>query len=422
MKFIALAILSIFQLFTVGCRNNTGHPKATVARDSDSLQTSFALKISKEKSAVVDSFERFVSQTMDETHIPGAAIAIVKDNKILLLKGYGVKSFGTHDSVDVHTVFRIASVSKGFASMLAGILVQENLIHWDDKVKTYLPHFRLKDTFNTNHLTIRHILSHTSGLPLHTFTNLIEEKVPYATLRDDLSTIENTGPVGTVFAYQNVVYSLISDIAQAATKKTYEELLTDKIFKPLGMTDASASYKALLADKNLALPHFRRDATSFRLTKNSPEYYTVLPAAGVTASISDMTKWLLALLGNNQNVITTTTLNEICKPAIETPRRRKYQFFRWTHLKDAHYGLGWRVLNYGGHTLIFHGGHINGYRSEVAFCPEEKVGIIILTNATGKLANDGVEVFFDNYFGYKSAKPAIETKNAGIDPHSYEAP
>ena len=85
MKFIALAILSIFQLFTVGCRNNTGHPKATVARDSDSLQTSFALKISKEKSAVVDSFERFVSQTMDETHIPGSAVAIVKDNKILLL-------------------------------------------------------------------------------------------------------------------------------------------------------------------------------------------------------------------------------------------------------------------------------------------------------------------------------------------------
>jgi len=419
MKLFTIIILSTSQLIIFGC---SGKASKQNAHNKDSTLITSYLKQPEKTIPLVSDFEGFVRQTMSNTHLPGAAIAIVKNNKVLLLKGYGVKSFGTTDSVDVHTVFRIASVSKGFASMLTGILVQENLIHWDDKVRKYLPHFTLKDTFNTNHLTIRHILSHTAGLPLHTFTNLIEDNIPYAKLRDNLSAIQSTGPVGTMFAYQNVIYSLISDIVEAATKKTYEELLYEKIFHPLGMTDASASYKSLMADKNVALPHFRKDTSSFRLTKNSPEYYSVLPAAGVNASISDMARWLMALLGNNQNVINTATLNEIYKPEIETPRRRKYQFFHWPHLKDAHYGLGWRVLNYGGHTLIFHGGHINGYRSEVAFCPADSIGIAILTNASGKLANDGVEVFFDNYFGYNKAETIDETKNAGTDPHSYEKP
>jgi len=353
---------------------------------------------------------------MDETHSPGAAIAIIKDSSVLLMKGYGVKTFGGNDSVDVHTVFRIASVSKGFASMLAGILVQEKLINWDDKVRKYLPHFSLRDSFNSRHLTIRHILSHTSGLPLHTFTNLIEDNIPYAKLRDNLSTVPNTGHVGTIFAYQNVIYSLISDIAQAASNKTYEELLHEKIFTPLGMTDASASYKDLMADTDLALPHLRGFANTFRLTKNTPAYFAVLPAAGVNASISDMTQWLQALLGNRPDIIDTSTLREIYKPEIETPRRGKYQFFHWPNLKDAHYGLGWRVLNYAGHTLIYHGGHINGYRSEVGFCPAEHVGIVILTNASGKLANNGVQEFFDRYFGIYKPEPENVIKNVEADP------
>jgi beta-lactamase class C len=349
----------------------------------------------------VADFEKFVYETMAETHLPGAAIAVVWNHKVVLLKGYGVKTFGTTDSVDIHSIFRVASVSKGFASMLAGILVQEKLINWDDKVKKYLPQFSLKDTESTNLLTIRHILSHTSGLPLHTFTNMIEQGIPYETLRDKLSTINVSDKPGAVFAYQNIVYSLISDIVKAATSKTYEELLHEKIFTPLGMTDASASYKDIMAAGNIAFPHFRQGETSFKVIRNTPEYYSVLPAAGVNASISDMSKWLLALLDNREDVISVATLNEIYKPEIVTPRRRKYEFFRWPQLRRAYYGLGWRVLNYGGNTLVYHGGHVNGYRAEVAFCPAKKIGIVIMTNATGKLANDGVQVFFDKFFDYK---------------------
>lgn len=396
-----LILICIYFLIIISaCNTSTRQKPANVAKKNHN-----DLSVYPQSQATI-AFVKLANEVLAETHIPGAAIAIVVNNKLELLKGFGVKNFGTTDSVNEHTVFRIASVSKGFASMLAGILVKEKLINWDDPVRKYLPQFHLKDTFNSNHLTIRHILSHTSGLPIHTFTNLIEQKIPYATLRDNLSTIESTAPPGTMFAYQNVIYSLISDIAQAATHKTYEALLTEKIFHPLNMVDASASYAAIKNCKNLALPHFRRSATTFRTTQNTPEYYSVLPAAGVNASISDMARWLLALLGNNKEVIDSVILSQIYKPEIETPRRRRYEFFHWPQLKKAYYGLGWRVLNYGGHTLIYHGGHVNGYRSEVGFCPETKTGIVILTNATGKLANDGVEEFFDLYFGFK--KPQRE--------------
>jgi beta-lactamase class C len=413
MKIASIIIFSAIQILIFGCKGNTSQK---VVRDS--------IKISPNKAKlqpVITDFNNYVTRTFEETHLPGAAIVIVKDSDIIFQKGYGVKTFGTQDSVDVHTVFRIASVSKGFASMLAGILVQEKLIQWDDRVRKYLPHFSLKDPYNSEHLTIRHILSHTSGLPLHTFTNLVEDNIPYATLRDNLSKIPSTGKVGTVFAYQNVIYSLISDVAQAAAHKDYETLLHEKIFTPLGMRDASASYKDLLATKNLAQPHLRSNKDYYRLTKNTPTYYSVLPAAGVNASISDMTQWLLALLGNREDVIDSATLNEIYKPEIVTPKRMKYQFFHWPHLKDAHYGLGWRVLNYADHILIYHGGHINGYRSEVGFCPKEKVGIVILTNASGKLPNNAVEEFFDRYFGIYKPHPENDPKNADVDPHSLDS-
>jgi beta-lactamase class C len=390
MKYL-LSIHIIFLFLFASCRNGTKH-------NSESTRPASAIHfIQKPVYSFVSVFDKFVRETMESTHLPGAAVAIVKDSDVILLKGYGVKTFGTNDSVNIHTVFRIGSISKGFASMLSGILVQENLINLDDKVNKYLPYFKLMNDSSTHQLTIRHILSHTSGLPVHSFTNLIEQGISYSTLRDNLRTIELAAPVGKEFAYQNVAFSLISDIAKEVTNKPYGTLIHEKIFYPLGMKDASVSYEDLNSSGNLAQPHFRRDSLSYNPVKNKPEYYSVLPAAGVNASISDMSKWLMALLGERPDVINKKYLKEIYKPEIETPRMRHYEFFYWPRLKKAYYALGWRVLIYNGDTLIYHGGYVNGYRSEIAFSPSDRTGIVILTNARGKLANDAVRVFFDAY-------------------------
>lgn len=397
MKFKNIYILLLFPFVLICCKGAANAP-----HDNNP-----PAKIVKPDYIFVNEFEKFVREIMVESHIPGAAIAIVQDTTILLLKGYGVKTYGTTDSVDIHSVFRIASVSKGFASMLTGILVQEKQMSWDDKVIKYLPDFKLKNATSTQQLSIRNILSHTSGLPTHTFSNMVEEGIPFETLKNNLQTIDVTAPVGKEFAYQNVIYSVISDVDQAVTKKTYAQLLREKIFLPLGMTDASASFDEIMADKNVAMPHLQRGG-GYLTIKNTPQYYSILPAAGVNASISDMAQWLLALLGERPSVISNETLSEIYKPEVVTPRRSKYEFFRWPNLKKASYGMGWRVLNYAGDTLVYHGGHVNGYRSEVGFMPSRKLGIVILTNAKGKIANDGVEIFFDAFLAYKKSLENIK--------------
>lgn len=345
----------------------------------------------------VTEFDKYVKNNVNDTITPGAAVAIIKDGEILLCKGYGIKQTHSIDSVDEHTVFRIASVSKGFASVLAGTLVQEGLLSWDDHVIKYLPDFKLKDKKNTDSLTIRHILSQTTGLPGHTYTNMIEANVPYADLRKKLSEVNPIAPVGTVYSYQNVIYSVIADILEKATGKTYETLLKEKLFTPLGLIDASASFEGFQNSKNRAYPHVRSWGM-LKESKTTSEYYSVLPAAGVNASISDMAQWLKALMGYRSDVLHADVLKEIFTPQIQATRRRSRHYAKWVKVKGTYYGLGWRIINFGNDTLIYHGGFINGFRCEVAFDPIDKVGIAILSNGPGAFVNEAIPYFFNLFY------------------------
>ena len=346
--------------------------------------------------SLVSSYDNFFSREFMENNCPGAAVAIVKNSGIKWLRGYGVKEAGTQDSVDINTVFRIGSVSKGFAAVITGMLIHENKLNWDDRVKTHLSNFSLRDTVNTNELTVRHIMSHTSGFPKHTFTNLLDQGVPYEEIIGLLGGVPAISLPGEVYSYQNVVFSLIGDILQNLTGKCYNSLIVEKIFEPLEMYDSSIDYFNLVKNSNLARPHFKT-GNDYKSKKNSKRYFSVSPASGINMSISDMSKWLMALLGNNPDVISPDILDEIFKPHINTYIKYKYRKY-WKDLGDLHYGLGWRIFNYRGNKIIYHGGYINGYRAEVALYPEEGIGIAVLMNSSSKLANMCIPQFFDIYF------------------------
>jgi beta-lactamase class C len=345
----------------------------------------------------VTEFDRYVKTNVNDTVTPGAAVVIIKDGEVLLCKGYGVKQTHSVDSVNEHTVFRIASVSKGFAAVLTGTLVQAGKLSWDDHVIKYLPDFKLKDKKNTENLTIRHILSQTTGLPGHTFTNMIEAKVPYSNLRKKLSEVTPIAPVGQVYTYQNVIYSVIGEVMEKVSGKNYEALLKENLFVPLGLNDASASFEGFQNSGNHAFPHVRSRG-GLKETKTTSEYYTVLPAAGVNASISDMAQWLKALMGYRQDVLHAYILKEIFTPQVESPRKRSLHFAKWVKVKGTFYGMGWRILNFGNDTLVYHGGFINGFRCEVAFDPIDKVGIAILSNGPGAFVNDAIPYFFNLFY------------------------
>ncbi len=344
---------------------------------------------------LLTQYEAFIERAIRAGSSPGAAVAIVKDSSIIYLKGFGLKQVGKSDSIDINTVFRLGSVSKSIASVLAGTLVNDRVFNWDDPIVKYLPDFELKSKASTAKLTIRHVLSHTIGLPYHAFTNMIEERAPLDTLFKELRYLDLIGEPGKVYSYQNVGYSLIGEVIKATTQKSFEEVLTEKLFLPLHMKNSSASYSAMVNNPNIARPHHftRKHWVSVPI---SDTYYDVGPAGGVNASIADMALWLKALLGNEQEVVTDTTLNQIFEPQVRAISKNR-NFWKWQRPKASYYALGWRVLTFKSDTLEYHGGYVNGYRSEVAVDRKNRIAICVLTNAAGNLADQSIPEFFTRY-------------------------
>lgn len=386
---------------------------------SEAKETEPVVLVEKDISAVVDpnpytqkvlsQYEEFIQRAIRAGTSPGAAVAIVKDSSIIYLKGFGLKEIGEPDSINTNTVFRLGSVSKCFASVLAGTLVSDHVFNWDDPLIKYLPDFALKSKESTEKLTVRHVLSHTIGLPYHAFTNMIEERASLDTLFRDLRYLDLIGEPGKVYSYQNVGYSLIGEVIKATTHKSFEEALTEKVFRPLHMKNSSASYDAMVNNANIAKPHHftRKHWVSIPI---SDTYYDVTPAGGVNASIADMALWLKALLGNDQDVLTTSTLDQIFEPQIRAISKNR-NFWKWKRPKASYYALGWRVLMFKNDTIEYHGGYVNGYRSEVAIDRKNRIAICVLTNSAGNLADQSIPEFLTHFSQQADSIAAWEDRN-----------
>lgn len=338
-------------------------------------------------------FVQFMQQELDSTHTVGAAYTIVHRGEILYTGTYGVCENGTNIKVDEHTLFRMASVSKGFAGVLASMLEQDGAFTLSDRVVDHYPGFLLKDSVNTADLTIKNLLSHTSGLVPYAFDNLVEADQDLHTIIERLDEVDISAPPGELYGYQNVMFSMLDPIARKTTGIPYQVLLEEKIFNPLGMVDASAGPVDLENNPNMAYPHVRTK-NGYAALQPHEGYYNVLPAAGVNASISDMGQWLLALLGYKPEWMSDAVLDSISTPVIYTPLKWQYTRY-WKPFRERYYGLGWRIYNYQGRQIIYHGGYIRGYRAEIAFCPSEDVGIAFMQNSPNNLASRCVPTFMD---------------------------
>ena len=338
-------------------------------------------------------FVQFMEQELDSTQTVGAAFTIVHGGEVVYTGTYGVRENGSLKEVDEHTLFRMASVSKGFAGVLASLLEQDGAFSLNDKVVEHYPGFLLKDSVNTADLTIRNLLSHTSGLVPYAFDNLVEAGQDLPTIIERLDEVDISAPPGELYGYQNVMFSMLDPIARKTTGIPYQVLLEEKIFNPLGMYDASAGPVDMERNPNMAYPHVKTKDGYLALHPHEG-YYNVLPAAGVNASISDMGQWLLALLGYKPEWMSDTILSNISTPVIYTPLKWRYTRY-WKPFRERYYSLGWRVYNYQGRQIVYHGGYIRGYRAEIAFCPSEDVGIAFMQNSPNNLASRCVPTFMD---------------------------
>ncbi len=316
----------------------------------------------------------------------GLAVGVVENGEIRFLKGYGVTEAGGSEPVTPSTVFRWASLSKGVAADLVARLAADGSVSLDAPIAQYGTSLRLPNG-NEHVATVANLLSHTTGLFAHAEEPRLEEGMDPHLLRAGMAQFNASCVPGTCHAYQNVVYDAASEIVERVTGKPYGQVLQERFFGPLGMTTASTSRADLMASRSWARGHNGMPPRPFEI---NDVYYRVPAAGGVNGSIQDLAIWMLANMGLAPDVLTPEMLRQVQTPRIATPgeNRRRARFSERT--AHTQYGLGWRVMDYAGHTVIGHHGGVKGFRSMIMFDPQLKAGVVVLWNSASARPN-GIE-------------------------------
>ena len=327
-----------------------------------------------------------LQRAMSSGDFVGLSVAVVRGNETIFIKSYGETSVEDGTPVTPDTLFRIASLSKAFASTLVGIAVTDGKLSLDAHVTDFAPKLALYGGAESS-LTLAHILSHRTGLPPNAYDNLLEAGVAPSQILPQYRKVKPICPVGQCYAYQNVAY----DIAGLAVEQAYEEpyafLVSQRLFTPLGMWTASLGEDALKNSINWARPHNRKRQRDTSLPPNpwkemkvKAPYYATPAAGGVNASIRDMAQWLKAQMGEAPEVLSPAVLGLTHTPQVSTQSESRRMRRVMGNLRGSQYAYGWRVYDYAGTQVIAHGGSVDGYGAQIAFIPELETGIVILSN------------------------------------------
>ncbi|MBT8301203.1 MAG: beta-lactamase family protein, partial [Maribacter sp.] len=259
-----------------------------------------------------------------------------------------------------------------------------------DKVSDFIPDFQLGDRSNTEKITLANILSHTSGAPYHSYTNLVEAGLPLKSIAKRFKEVKPISSPGSIYSYQNALFALSGEMMYKATGQEINTSLENRFFKPLEMCSTTMDHETLVHTENVALPHTKW-GNRWKPKQIRDNYYNAVAAGGINASAQDMGKWMRFLLGHNPEIMSKTALNEAFKPFIEIKGHSKY-YQRWPGHVSSHYGFGWRVHKFvedgisQEKTIWHHGGSVNNFRNEIAVYPEADLGICVLLNNNSRLA------------------------------------
>jgi CubicO group peptidase (beta-lactamase class C family) len=306
--------------------------------------------------------------------VPGAALGVIVDGKTVVSKGYGLRNKEKRLPITEKTMFPVGSLSKGVTSFLIGMLVDQNILDWDDLISDRIPYFKLQDPYTTHNITVRDYLTHSSGYPCHEaiwFNQTYSRKEIVRKLRflDPFYSLREK------FFYQNIGYMIVGHAAEVAMEKSYEDLVEQYIFRPLGMNHSTFSIKASHLLGNYALSY---NDISEPLPFIDPT--TIAPAGGLNSNLEDLLKWTKLLLKDGDGFVEHSTFMEIIKPQVVSDLICNDRYGMQEFVNMESYGLGWILISYRGHFVALHGGNINGFSSCLLFLPNEKIGIVILCN------------------------------------------
>jgi CubicO group peptidase (beta-lactamase class C family) len=349
--------------------------------------------------------DSYVARVMKEFQVPGLSVAIVKDGKVVVAKGYGVRELGKPAKVDGHTRFGIASNTKIFTATALALLVEEGKLEWDAPVIRYLPAFAMYDPYVTREITVRDLLVHRSGLGLGAGDLMWWPSSDYS--RDEivqrLRYIKPATSFRSAYAYDNVLYSVAGEVIQAVSGQSWEDFVSSRILSKIGMTGSNAHASLATKGDNDAIPHAEVEGTVRPITPFAND--NVDPAGGINSSAADMARWLIVQLDSGRvadgsllfsprstrQLWAMVTPIPIGDPAPELGALRP-QF--------NGYALGLGVRDYRGRKILTHTGGLPGYVSQVTMIPSLRLGVVVLTNQESGSAFQSITYHvLDHYLG-----------------------
>lgn len=353
------------------------------------------------------TIEERVESRRRELGIPGVALAIVKDDKVVYLKGLGLRDLENKQPVTPDTQFGIASATKAFTALSVLMSQDDGKVSLDEGPRKYLPYFKMRDADTDKNITVRDLLAHSSGLG-RTDLAMITGKLNRQELIRVAGEAKPASKLRERFGYQNIMYAAAGEIVAAAQKTTWEKFVPARIFKPLGMTNSTMTIKELEKAKDRSFGYLYNFDT--KTTKRVP-YRSIedtAPAGSINSSARDMAEWVRFVLNkgtvNGQRLVSESSFDEWLKPQMKI-----------SPTGSTSYGLGWFLEKWNGMTVVHHGGNIDGFNSLVAMIPEKKVGFVMLTNVSASpLGNELMPIVWSNMLDMP--KPESPAANAVVPP------
>ncbi len=380
------------------------------------LTNGFAQADTSLPSFVRDSLDQYINKGLAEWKIPGLSVCIVKDGKVVLMKGYGVKEVGGSDKVDENTLFMIGSNTKAFTATALSLLDDEKKLSLDDKVLKWLPNFKMYDPWVKKEVTVRDLLCHRLGF--ETFQGdfmYFNSDLTSAEVMEKLGKVKPMYSFRSKWGYCNAAFMTAGEIIPKVTGKTWAQFITERIFTPLGMTRSLALSKDIYAASNKATAHSIVEGEIKKVPYGKLD--NLSPAGSISSSANDMSKWVTMQLAtgkmNGKEIFDAGVIRETRVPASILgngghPYNRAHFYL---------YGLGWFLQEYSGRKLVEHTGGVNGFVTGVTLVPEENLGIVVLTNTDGNNFFESLKwEILDSYLklpyrNYSGADLANQKKN-----------
>lgn len=329
----------------------------------------------------LQGLDAYMAKVMKDWDAPGIGIGVVVKDRLVFAKGYGYRDYGKKLPYTPTTTQPIASNSKLFTAVAAGMLVDEGKLRWDEPIKRFVPGIRFNNDELDRSITLRDMLSHRSGVTRH---DLMWYKSPFTRreLWDRLRYLEPSAPIRTTFLYNNLMYTAVGSVIEEVSGQTWEQFVQHRIFDPLGMSRSTLTVEDNIKGPEPAVPYSeRRDST----TLYRQPYYTaeraIAPAGAINSSVNDLSRWVIALLNggrvDGKQVIPAAVLRATMAPSIAMPNAA-LQSRGWGELLNAAYGMGRWTGSYRGHLLAYHGGDLPGFHSQVSIMPNDSIGVIVL--------------------------------------------